>query len=150
MKYSQTAMGRVFVVRLEHGDVLHESIERLAREQSITAAALIVLGGADQGSILVVGPEDGRTAPIHPMELVLENVHEICGVGTVFPDEKGRPVLHMHVASGRNKSTVTGCVRRGVKAWQVMEAVLFELKGFPARRVFDPALGFMLLEPLGE
>ena len=58
---------------------------------------------------------------IHAMELVLDIVHEIVGTGTLFPNENGEPVLHMHVACGRNEGTVTGCVRRGVKTWHILE-----------------------------
>lgn len=50
MKYSQAKQGRIFVIRLEDGDVVHEEIERLAREQRIEAAALIIIGGADESS----------------------------------------------------------------------------------------------------
>ena len=113
MKYSQAQQGRTFVIRLEDGDIVHEEIERFAREQSVRAAALIVVGGAETGSKLVVGPEEGRAEPVSPMEHVLDNVHEIAGTGTLFPDEKGNPVLHMHMACGRETSTVTGCVRNG-------------------------------------
>jgi predicted DNA-binding protein with PD1-like motif len=55
--------------------------------------------------------------------------------------------LHAHIASGRNRETVTGCVRRGVKVWQVMEVVLFELTATTASRRLDPATGFELLQP---
>jgi predicted DNA-binding protein with PD1-like motif len=51
------------------------------------------------------------------------------------------------MACGRNTSTVTGCVRRGVKVWQVMEVVLFELVDSTAARRLDDAIGFPLLEP---
>jgi predicted DNA-binding protein with PD1-like motif len=147
MKYREASMGRVFIIRLEQGDVLHESIEKLAREKSVRAAALIVLGGADRGSTLVVGPVDGQARPIVPAERVLDDVHEVCGTGTLFPGEKGDPVLHMHIAAGRNASTVTGCVRRGVRVWQVMEIILVELLGTGTQRVFDPSLGFELMKP---
>jgi hypothetical protein len=30
----------------------------------------------------------------------LAKVHEIVGTGTLFPDEAGIPILHMHVAGG--------------------------------------------------
>ncbi len=147
MKYSEAKKGRTFIIRLEDGDILHETIEAFAREHSITAAALIALGGADEGSKLVVGPEQGRSKPIAPMEHILDNVHEIAGVGTIFPDKDHNPILHMHIASGRDKSTITGCVRRGVKVWQVMEVILFELVDTKARRTFDTQTGFELLEP---
>lgn len=147
MKYSQAKQGRTFVIRLEDGDVLHEKIEEFARAHSINAATLIAIGGADVGSKLVVGPEEGRSKPITPMEHVLDNVHEIAGVGTIFPDKNHKPILHMHIASGRKESTITGCVRRGVKVWQILEVILFELVDTSASRIFDSQIGFELLEP---
>jgi len=147
MKYSQASHGRVFVIRLEDGDILHESIEKLAGEENIRCAALIAVGGADQGSRLVVGPESGRAEKIRPMHQVLENVHEIAGTGTLFPDDTGAPVLHMHMACGRNDATVTGCVRSGVRVWHVMEVILYELLDSHAQRIYDKATGFKLLQP---
>lgn len=149
MKYSKARQGRVFVLRLEHGEVLHDVIERFACEKKIAAAALILVGASDRGSRLVVGPEDGDARPVIPMEHVLEEVHEIAGAGTLFPDEEGNPILHMHAANGRIETTVTGCVRSGVRIWQVAEVVLFELLGTPAKRRFEPETGFKLLSPEG-
>jgi predicted DNA-binding protein with PD1-like motif len=147
MRYSTARMGRIFVIRLEDGEVLHETIERFAEEQGIKAATLIIVGGADEGSRLVVGPKKGRAVPVEPMTHVLSGVHEIAGTGTLFPDEEGKPVLHLHIASGREDSTVTGCVRTGVKIWQIGEVVLFELTDTLAIRKVDPILGFKLLCP---
>lgn len=147
MRYSQAKQGRIFIIRLEDGDIVHEEIEKFAREKSIKAAALIILGGADKGSKLIVGPEHGRREPIIPMEHILDNVHEIAGTGTIFPNEKGKPALHMHMACGRKTSSVTGCVRKGVKVWHIMEVILFELVDTTAVRVFEPTTGFELLRP---
>jgi predicted DNA-binding protein with PD1-like motif len=147
MKYSQAKQGRILIIRLEDGEILHETLENFAAEQGIKAAYMIVLGGADSQSRLVVGPEDGRASPINPMTFELGNVHEIVGTGTLFPDEEGKPMLHMHVAGGRMDSTKTGCVRTGVKVWQVAEVVLIELLETTALRKLEPALGFKLLQP---
>lgn len=147
MKFTSATPGRIFILRLEDGEILHETVEAFAREQGIRAAALIVLGGADEGSKLVVGPAEARSSPVVPMEHILAGTCESTGVGTVFPDAEGKPVLHMHIACGRKGSTVTGCVRRGVKVWQVMEIILWELNGTDAKRVLDPATGFELLQP---
>jgi predicted DNA-binding protein with PD1-like motif len=147
MKYSKAKQGRIFVIRLEDGETVHEEIERFAHEQSITAAAMIIVGGADKGSKLVVGPEHGQARPINPMEHILDNVHEIAGTGTLFPDEKGNPTIHMHMVCGRNANTVTGCIRSGVKVWQTMEVILFELVDSTGKRVFEADLGFNLLDP---
>ena len=135
------------MMRLEHGDIVHEEIECFAGRESIQAAALIIVGGADKGSRFVVGPEDGEESPIIPMECMLKSVHEISGTGTIFPDDKGNPKLHMHIACGRKEATMTGCVRRGVRVWHIMEVILFELTECEAKRILDQETGFTLLEP---
>ena len=137
----------MFIIRLEDGDVVHEVIENFAMQQSINAATLIVLGCADEGSTLVVGPREGRTLPIEPMTHILQNVHEVAGVGTIFPDDEGKPFLHMHMACGRRAETTTGCVRRGVRVWHVMEIILFEILDSTGVRLLEPASGFKLLNP---
>jgi predicted DNA-binding protein with PD1-like motif len=139
--------GRVFVLTLDHGEIVHEAIERFAAAQDIRAAALILLGGADRGSRIVAGPADGDARPVPPMEVVLDDVREIAGTGTLFPDERGTPILHLHAACGRGGGTITGCVRRGVKVWQIGEAILFELLGCAAVREFSAELGFAVLNP---
>jgi len=147
MKYSEAKQGRTFVIRLEDGDIIHEKLEEFARMHAIDAAALIAVGAVDEGSKLVVGPEQGRSKPITPMEHILRDVREIAGVGTIFPDKDHNPILHMHIACGREESTVTGCVRRGVKVWHLLELILFELLDSSASRMFDEQIGFELLEP---
>ena len=148
MRYSQARQGRTFVIRLEDGDIVHESIELLARREGVRAGHLIILGGADAGSSLVVGPERSRgVSPVTPMSLDLDDAREVAGVGTLFPDESGAPVLHMHMACGRGPDTMTGCIRGGVKVWHVMEAVLVELLDTDAARRLEPATGFKLLQP---
>ena len=116
MKYSQAKQGRIFIIRLEDGDIVHEEIERFAKEKSINAAALIIVGGADEGSKLIVGPKHGRAVPILPMEHILDNVHEIAGTGTLFPDEDGNPALHMHMTCGR-KSKPTTKINQNLRGW---------------------------------
>ena len=147
MKYSEAKQGRIFIIRLEDGDIVHQEIEKFAIDKGIKAASLIILGGADADSKLVVGPQHGRTEKIVPMEHILDNVHEVAGAGTIFPDNKGNPILHMHIACGRKSSAVAGCVRRGVKVWHVMEVVLIELTDSNAIRKLDAATGFELLDP---
>ncbi|MBT3312748.1 MAG: DNA-binding protein [Desulfobacteraceae bacterium] len=147
MKYSEAKYGRIFIVRLEDGDIIHKEIEALARMKTINAAGLIIIGGADSESRLIVGPENGRAGQIHPMEYILDNVHEVSGTGTIFPDSSGDPELHMHMSCGRETSSITGCIRNGVKVWHVMEVIIFEFTDTAAFRSFDPVTGFKLLQP---
>lgn len=145
MQYSQARMDRVFFLRLEDGEIVHEVIEAFAREKAIESAALIIVGGADKGSKLVVGPEQAREYPVTPMETILDDVHEVAGTGTLFPDKDGNPILHMHMACGRQKATTTGCIRQGVRVWHIMEVVLIEITGSKGRRLLDSKTGFELL-----
>ncbi len=146
MKYSEVKQGRIFVIRLEDGEIVHEEIEKFARENSVKAAALIMIGAADKGSRLVVGPEKERAMPVVILQHILENVHEVAGTGTIFPDEQGNPILHAHMACGRETSTVTGCIRAGMKVWHVMEIILIELLDSSAKRVLDSEAGLKFLE----
>jgi predicted DNA-binding protein with PD1-like motif len=147
MRYCEAKQGRTFVLRLTDGEVVHEVIEGFAKENGITAAALLVLGGAREDSRLVVGPETSEGRPVNPMTHVLTDVHEVTGTGTLFLDDTGAPLLHMHMACGRKDRAVAGCIRSGVRVWQVMEVVLWELVDTAARRVMDAETGFKLLQP---
>lgn len=144
MKYTEATTGRSFVLRLEDGEILHEVIEKFAEEQKIDAAKLIVLGGADKGSILVTGPRDRRAPIIEKQEITLDDVHEITGVGTLFRNEEGKVISHIHLSAGRGEKAVTGCARSGVKIWLVAEVVITELYNCTARREKDHN-GFELL-----
>ena len=147
MKYSEARQGRIYVIRLEDGETVHEQLERFAREHSVERAQLLIIGGADKGSKLVVGPEESRALPVKPMIHELYDAHEITGTGTIFTDDAGNPVLHLHMACGREENTVTGCIRNGVRVWHVMEVILIELLENTATRQPDPLTGFKLLVP---
>lgn len=146
MRYSEARQGRVFVLRLEDGEIVHEVIEEFARDHKIRAASLVVVGGADDASCLVVGPEEDRAAVLTPMTHTLKNAHEVCGVGTLFWDED-QPLVHMHMACGRAEETITGCIRVGVKVWHVMEVIIHEIVETKAMRVKEEPLGLKLLCP---
>ncbi len=147
MLYSEAKQGRTFIIRLEDGEIVHETLEKFAADHSIRAAAIIILGGADKGSKLIVGPQQSRAIPVMPMQHELYETHEITGTGTIFPDDEGNPVLHLHMACGREENTVTGCIREGVKVWYVMEVIMFEITGTTATRRPDPEIGLKLLVP---
>jgi len=137
----------VFVLRLEDGDKLPGAIELFAEEQGVLRGMCIVVGGINDGGRIVVGPEDGKALPVVPVLLGLRGVHEILGVGALFPDAENRPRLHMHAALGRGEEVRAGCIRPGIETWKVGEVILLEIVGNSARRVKDPATGFELLEP---
>lgn len=146
MQYSEGAVGRIFAIRLEHGDPMPASLEQLAAAKGVRAGLAIMVGGADDGSRFVVGPEDGETLPPVPMVSALRGVHEAAAVGTLFPDETGEPVLHMHSTFGREDAAVSGCIREGIVTWHILEVILLEITDLDAVRMPDETTGFKLLQ----
>jgi len=146
MKACEGQVGRVFVIRLEDGDVVPGCIERFAEENGVAVGHAILIGGIGGGEV-VVGPRRSDTLLPEPMLLPVDGAHEVAAVGVLAPGEDGKPVLHIHGALGRSGATLTGCLRPGVTAWLVGEVILYEIVGTAARRVRDPASGFALLTP---
>ena len=144
MQYSEGNIGRIFTLRLETGDRLPDSIETFAREHGISRAMVIYVGGAAEGSRVVVGPEEGRGEAIIPMLHAFKGRQEVAGVGTLFPNESGEPVLHMHAGLGREGGATVGCVRAGVDVWLVGEVIILEILGGGGLRVREES-GFELL-----
>ena len=144
MKASEGRVGRVFVLRLEDGDIVPDCIERFAAEKGVSVGHVILVGGIGGGEV-VVGPRHSDEMPPEPMLLPADGAHEVAGVGVLAPGGDGRPVLHMHAALGRAGKTVTGCLRPGVTAWLVAEAIIYEILGVSASRVRDTVSGFDLL-----
>jgi len=145
MQASEGRIGRVFVVRLEDGDVVPDCIERFAAEKGISVGQVILVGGIGDGEV-VVGPRDSAEMPPEPMLLPVDGAHEVVGAGIIAPDKDGKPVLHIHAALGRSGQTLTGCLRPGVKTWLVGEAIIYEILGAKAARLPDKASGFDLME----
>ncbi|MDP2931806.1 MAG: DNA-binding protein [Chloroflexota bacterium] len=145
MKASEGKVGRVFVLRLEDGDMLPGCVERFAAEQGVSVGQVILVGGIGDGQV-VVGPRRSQQRPPEPMLLPIDGAHEVAGVGVLAPDESGKPVLHIHAALGRAGQTMTGCLRFGARTWLVGEVILYEITGAKATRVKDKASGFELLE----
>ncbi len=146
MRSAELSVGRIFVLRLETGEMIHEVIEKFARENSITYATISIVGGVDKGSRMVSGPTlpiDGRIVPIIH-EVNAES--EVTGFGTIFPDEEGNPIMHMHGSVGREGNSSTGCFRAGMIAWLVLEVVISELNGKGPIRKKDALTGFKVLE----
>jgi predicted DNA-binding protein with PD1-like motif len=149
MEYTEANLNRIFILRLHQNETIHEVVEKFAKDKQIKNAMCFFLGGAEEGSKLVVGPKDGKAMPPQIMTSMLKGVHEGLGVGTLFQDEAGQPKLHMHGSFGRNDATanaVTGCIRVGVQVWQIGEVIIFELAGGSALRKKDKATGFEMLQ----
>ena len=146
MQYCEGSLGRLWVLRLEEGDRLPDTIEQFARDRGLLNALVFYLGGAGDGSRLVVGPEAGRGDRIVPLLHTLTGAQEVLAVGTIFANEAHQPVLHLHAAVGREGAATVGCTRAGVDVWLVGEVVILEISGVEAQRRRHPESGLELLE----
>lgn len=148
MNYTEAQQGRIFILRLEQNDPLPKTIETFAANKNIRAAMVYLLGGADQNSRLISGPtaEEDPHQPVGVHRVTLEDVHDMLGVGTLFPDENDSPILHLHASCGHDTKSVTGCIREGIHVWVYMEVIVIELLHCHAHRHVDPKTGFTLLK----
>jgi predicted DNA-binding protein with PD1-like motif len=139
MEYVKGRIGRVFTVRIDHGEDLILELIKLAELEHIESAVFILLGALKEGK-LVTGPKEN----IRPPELVwsgFDDAHEILGVGNIFLED-GKHKIHMHVGTGRGDSVKLGCLRDESEVFMVVEAFVLELEGISARRITDKKQGF--------
>lgn len=144
MKAQEGKVGRIFIIRLEEGDLIPTCIENFAAEHKVLTGYAIMVGGIGSGQV-VVGPRNSQSKVPDPMLLPVDGAHEVFGAGVLAPDADGKPVLHVHAALGRAGHTMTGCLRPGVTTWLVVEVVLLEILGIDAARLKDEQSGFSLL-----
>lgn len=135
MQYSVGEIGRTIVAKVEHGDDLFGSIKELAKREKIESAVLFMLG-ALKSSKIVVGPRE-VVVPPEGMPQFFNDGREILAIGTIFSNEQGEPLLHIHGAMGRQESVLVGCIRDLSEVYLVVELIIMELKGTQAHRLYD-------------
>lgn len=143
MKYSQGNLGRVLVIKLEHGDNLIEELKGVCAKENICEAVLFVVGALQKAS-LVVGPKEAVVPP-EPVWKQFEDGREIVGIGTVFDSDSG-PAIHLHASIGRGDKVMTGCIRKDTEVYLVVEVILLEIIGSGTKRVLDQSLGLHLID----
>ena len=145
MKAVEGRIGRVFVLRLEHDDLLPRCIEEFACRNGIRLAQVLFHGGIYRGD-LVSGPVETDDPKPVPMVIPISAAHESSAIGFLAPSEDGNPILHMHGNLGRSGTSVSGCFQRGVNIWLVGEVVICEIiSNSPVERTTDAASGLKLL-----
>ena len=129
MKYAKGSIGRVFVVRFEHGDDLVEKIKELAVSESVRLATVMLLGALRKGA-MVTGPRELKT-PAEANWSSFEDGREVFASGMIVnPD--GNAKLHLHGSFGRGESVLTGCLRKDSEVFITVDAVVTEICGIKA------------------
>ena len=108
MQYSEGSLGRVFVLRMDHGEDLIESLQKFLKEKRIESCAALFMGALCDGRA-VTGPELPAVPP-SPHYEAYESAWEVFGMATIYPSEEG-PKLHIHSALGRGRESILGCIR---------------------------------------
>jgi predicted DNA-binding protein with PD1-like motif len=134
MQYTEGQLGRIFMVRIDDGEDMLESLHRFIRDKGVHAGSIIFLGALMNGR-MVTGPEE-PVIPAVPHFVLFEGGWEIFGVGTIYTGEGG-PHIHYHASVGRSGHALTGCLREEAVTYLIVEAVVMEFTGLTARREFD-------------
>ncbi|MDD1715761.1 MAG: DUF296 domain-containing protein [Methanolinea sp.] len=141
MQYAEGKTGRIFLLRIDHGEDLLVELEKFSREKEIRCATIQILGALREGK-LVTGPEVPVLPPVPHFEEV-SGGWEILGIASLFWGDQG-PQIHLHTAIGRGKQALTGCLRVRGEVYLVIEAIITEILGIDARRIHDPGTGLSL------
>lgn len=139
MEYQAGNTGRVFYIRLDDGEDLHAGITELVSKENVRCAWFHVFGGLRRAGV-VIGPRE----PVMPPEPVWKDVNdtrEVVGTGSVFWDDD-KPLIHLHAAMGHHGETLTGCVRKDIKVYLILELMLVEVVGIDVTRPWFKQGGF--------
>jgi len=139
MDYRKGSIGRVFAVRVDHGEDVLSELSKLAVKEDIRSAFFMMLGAMGSAD-LVTGPED-KVVPPSVVWSKFDDAREILGAGDIFR-EKGAPKIHLHGAAGSSSRGITmGCIRKYAQAFMVVEIFIVEMD-IAAERVYNEKIGF--------
>jgi len=130
--FSTEKMGRIFVVSLDQGDYLLESILDLIRKEDIRDAVVVsAVGTLDQCRfhlVTTVGypPEDR-------FEQLVDSPLELVSVNGLIAN--GEP--HLHILVSDSERSYSGHLEKGCRVLYLAEIVLVELKSTNLMRVRD-------------
>jgi hypothetical protein len=141
MQYTEGQVGRVFQVRVDHGEDLLESLEKFVREKEIRCGFAQFIG-ALKGGRIVTGPKE-LVLPPDPSYESYEGGWEVFGFASITLGRNG-PHLHYHASIGRNREVMTGCLRQQATVYIIVEVLIIEISGAVVIRKMDPVTGLEL------
>ena len=144
MQYAQGRTGRVFFVRIDHGENLEATLRQFIAEKKVECGIIRFIGALQSGAI-VTGPEEPCLPPDQHYES-FSGGWEVVGLATITPGQDG-PHLHLHASIGRGDTALTGCLRGTVITYIIVEAVITEIEGIRIHREMDPLTGMVLPVP---
>ena len=138
MDYRKGSIGRIFVARVDHGEDLLKELTGLAVRENIRSAFFTILG-AEGRTQLVTGPKEKSVPPITVWSS-FDDVRQIVGAGNIFL-ENGAPEIHLHAVAGGSGGVTSGCIRKEVETFMVLEVFIIETD-INAERVVNEKFGY--------
>ncbi len=138
MDYAVGTIGRILLVRIDHGENPIEELRKLAVKEEIKQANITLLGATGDARF-VSGPKEKKLPP-EVIWTELSDVTEVLGIGNILWEEN-EPKIHLHTSFGNKKETKLGCLREEATTYIVIEAVIIEITGFNSKRTHDKRLG---------
>ena len=138
--FSTKATGRVIVVRLEPGEDILKSIERVVKEQSVTSGHLSLIGAVSRAHLGYFNREENEYRDF----VVEEDLEIVSCVGNIS-QHNDQYIIHAHVvASDENGKCYGGHLMEGCRVSVTIEIVITE---FPLMtRARDELTGLNLLD----
>ena len=133
MEYFATEKtGRIFVLRLDPGDYLLESIRDLVRKESISDAVIVsAIGTLDQYRVHWVTTTG--FPPENHFEHWKDKPLELASVGGVIAN--GEP--HLHIVVSDSEKAYSGHLEKGCRVLYLVEMVIIELRSLNLSREPD-------------
>ena len=141
MQYAEGKPGRIFLLRIDHGEDLVRTLRDFATDHNVTCGYVRFIGALLSGQI-VTGPEK----PVLPPDPHFESFSggwEVVGMATITPGEDG-PRLHLHASIGKEDRVLTGCLRGTITTYIIVEAVITEITGIEMSMEKDSLTGLVL------
>ena len=142
MRYKAGKVGRVVLVRFDHGEQVVPALAGLCEKEGISSGWFFLFGAIRNGR-LVAGPREASLPP-DPVWQEFTEPFEIVGMGSIAVSG-GSPSIHLHSSLGRGKEVLTGCIRKEGEVFIVVEAMVLEILGVRATRSPDERSGLELL-----
>jgi len=130
--FSTEGLGRTFILRLNHGDCLLESIIGLIRKENLKDAVIVsAIGTLDKCKLHMVVTTG--YPPVEHYEHWENKPLELSSIDGIIAD--GKP--HLHVVVSDRERAYSGHLEEGCRVLYLAEIVIIELKSLDLTRVYD-------------
>ena len=130
--FSTEKTGRTFVLRLDSGDYLLESIESFVKKENIRDAVVVsAIGTLDEYRVHWVTTTG--FPPKNRLEHWKDKPLELASVGGIIAN--GEP--HLHIVVSDSEKAYCGHLEKGCRVLYLAEIVIIELKSLHLSREYD-------------